>query len=64
MIGIAIGEPNAKRATAVGDAMLERGVMVTTPGAHTVRLLLPYGAGRAELQLVWDTLEQALAATA
>jgi acetylornithine/succinyldiaminopimelate/putrescine aminotransferase len=64
MIGIQIGALDAGRAKPLGAAMRERGVLVTTPGGHTVRLLLPYAAGRTELERVWSVLRDALAATA
>ena len=64
MIGIQIGERSEGRAAAVGDEMMDRGVLVTVPGGHTIRLLLPYFAGEAELGQIWRVLAQAVEATA
>ena len=64
MIGIQVGERDAKRAMPLGPALLERGVLVTTPGGHTVRLLFPYRAERAEFEELWSALREAIAATA
>ncbi len=64
MIGIQVGALDGGRAVRVGEAMMDRGVLVTTPGGHTVRVLLPYRAGRAELEILWRTLAEAVAATA
>jgi acetylornithine/succinyldiaminopimelate/putrescine aminotransferase len=63
MIGIQIGERGEGRAGPVGKEMMARGVLVTVPGAHTIRLLLPYFAGEAELGQIWDTLAQSIDAT-
>ena len=64
MIGIQIGERGEGRAGPVGKEMMARGVLVTVPGAHTIRLLLPYFAGEAELGQIWETLAQSVEATA
>lgn len=54
MIGIQVGRPGEQIGNAVGDRMMrEHGVLVTVCGGHTVRLLLPYRAGPAELREVW-----------
>jgi acetylornithine/succinyldiaminopimelate/putrescine aminotransferase len=61
MIGIQIsGE--SQPAAPLGDAMQKLGVLVTICSGHTVRVLLPYAAGEAELRQVWTTLKRALAA--
>jgi acetylornithine/N-succinyldiaminopimelate aminotransferase len=64
MIGVQVGAPEAQRAKALGAAMIAEGVLTTTPGNHTVRLLLPYAAGENELREFWAALRRALAATA
>ena len=54
MVGIQVGKPGEQIGNAVGDRMMrEHGVLVTVCGGHTVRLLLPYRAGPAELREVW-----------
>lgn len=54
MIGIQVGRAGEQIGNAVGDRMMrEHGVLVTVCGGHTVRLLLPYRAGPAELREVW-----------
>ncbi|MBC8068863.1 MAG: aspartate aminotransferase family protein [Deltaproteobacteria bacterium] len=61
MIGIQIaGE--SQPAAPLADAMQKLGVLVTICSGHTVRVLLPYSAGVAELRQIWTTLRQALAA--
>ncbi|MCA9693804.1 MAG: aminotransferase class III-fold pyridoxal phosphate-dependent enzyme [Nannocystaceae bacterium] len=60
MIGVQIGEASDRQAASVGDAMMDRGVLVTVCGGHTVRLLLPYHAGREELAQIWRTLADCL----
>jgi acetylornithine/N-succinyldiaminopimelate aminotransferase len=62
MIGIQLGAADAGRAKAVGPELMRQGVLTTTPGGHTVRLLLPYAAGRDELSEIWDALTRACAA--
>jgi acetylornithine/N-succinyldiaminopimelate aminotransferase len=64
MIGVQVGAPADQRAKALGAAMIAEGVLTTTPGNHTVRLLLPYAAGEKELREFWAALRRALAATA
>ncbi len=60
MIGIEIaGE--SQPAAALADAMQALGVLVTICSGHTVRVLLPYHAGPAELRQVWTALRRALA---
>ncbi len=61
MIGIQIGAREEARATAVGDALMERGVLVTVPGGHTLRLLLPFFAGADLLEEIWDHIAAAVA---
>lgn len=67
MIGIEIAAadeagPDAQPAASLADAMQAKGVLVTICNGHTVRVLLPYGAGATELRQVWTTLRAALAA--
>lgn len=64
MIGVQIGAPEDQRAVPLGSAMPDHGVLVTVCGGHTVRSLLPYHAGEAELREFWDALRAALVATA
>jgi acetylornithine/succinyldiaminopimelate/putrescine aminotransferase len=64
MIGIQVGPATEERAAPLAEAMSQRGVLVTICGGHTVRLLLPYGAGAPELSQVWDVLAESIAATA
>ncbi len=60
MIGIQVGGLDEGMAKSVGAKMRESGVLVTTPGGHTVRLLLPYAAGRGELARIWAALAHAM----
>ncbi|MBX7078612.1 MAG: aminotransferase class III-fold pyridoxal phosphate-dependent enzyme [Nannocystaceae bacterium] len=61
MLGIEIaGE--SQPAQPVGDAMQRLGVLVTVCSGHTIRVLLPYHAGVAELRQVWSTMRRALSA--
>ncbi len=64
MIGVQVGAPADQRAKQLGAALIDEGVLTTTPGYHTVRLLLPYAAGEKELREFWAALRRALAATA
>jgi acetylornithine/succinyldiaminopimelate/putrescine aminotransferase len=64
MIGLQIGDPEAKRAAPLARAMMDQSILVTVCGGHTVRFLLPYWAGQDELREAWTGLRQALAATA
>lgn len=64
MIGVQVGAPADQRAKQLGAALIDEGVLTTTPGNHTVRLLLPYAAGEKELREFWAALRRALAATA
>jgi acetylornithine/succinyldiaminopimelate/putrescine aminotransferase len=64
MIGVQVGAPAEQRAKQLGAALIDEGVLTTTPGYHTVRLLLPYAAGEKELREFWAALRRALAATA
>lgn len=61
MIGIQIKKPEDAAAKELGQKMMQRGVLVTTPGGHTIRSLLPYRAGEAELSKLWETLRAAIA---
>lgn len=61
MIGIQLGALEDGRAKQISDALTDEGVLATTPGGHTVRLLLPYSAGDAELREIWTALAQACA---
>ena len=63
MIGIQLGEPEDKRAEHVAEAMARNGVLVTVCHAHTVRLLLPYRAGEAELAEIWRALRTSVEQT-
>ncbi|NVB37514.1 aspartate aminotransferase family protein [Pseudenhygromyxa sp. WMMC2535] len=62
MIGVQVGALDAGRAKVLGPALQEAGVLVTTPGGHTLRLLLPYAAGEAELREFWAALAATSAA--
>ena len=57
MIGVDIGDG----AKAVGRAMMDAGVLVTVCAGTTIRLLLPYRAGRATFEHIWDTLARTCA---
>ncbi len=60
MIGIQIARPEDKLATALaGRLAREHTILVTVCGGHTIRLLLPYRAGREELQKIWRALAAA-----
>ena len=59
MIGIEIGGA-AQSAAPLGEVMQRLGVLVTICGGHTVRILLPYHAGEAELREIWTALRRAL----
>ena len=63
MIGVQLGDPDDGRAAKIEPALRERGLLATTPGGHTVRLLLPYAAGEAELREAWSKLRDACSAT-
>jgi acetylornithine/N-succinyldiaminopimelate aminotransferase len=63
MIGIQVGGLRDERAKAITPALMAEGVLVTTPGGHTVRLLLPYAAAEAELREIWTALARACANT-
>jgi acetylornithine/succinyldiaminopimelate/putrescine aminotransferase len=61
MIGVQVGAPGESIGNAVGDRMMkDHGVLVTVCAGHTVRLLLPYRAGAAELREVWHAVRHAL----
>lgn len=64
MIGVQIGAPEDQRAAPLGQAMPDEGVLVTVCGGHTVRSLLPYHAGEAELREFWAALRKSLEVTA
>ncbi len=59
--GAMIGIELSADAKAVAAAMRERGVLVTVCHGTTVRLLLPYRAGRSELETIWSALAEACA---
>lgn len=61
MIGIQLGALTDGRAKAINDALADEGVLATTPGGHTVRLLLPYSAGEQVLGEIWDAIARACA---
>jgi acetylornithine/succinyldiaminopimelate/putrescine aminotransferase len=63
MIGVQLGGLDDGRAKQIAPALTEAGVLVTTPGGHTVRLLLPYGAGESELREIWQAIGRACAGT-
>ncbi|KIG15559.1 Acetylornithine aminotransferase [Enhygromyxa salina] len=63
MIGVQLGKLDEGRAKQIAPALTEAGVLVTTPGAHTVRMLLPYRAGELELGEIWRGIARACAAT-
>jgi acetylornithine/N-succinyldiaminopimelate aminotransferase len=63
MIGIQLGGLRDERAKAITPALMAEGVLVTTPGGHTVRLLLPYAAAEPELREIWTALSRACANT-
>jgi acetylornithine/N-succinyldiaminopimelate aminotransferase len=60
MIGIEIGGA-AQSAAPLGDILQKLGVLVTICGGHTVRALLPYHAGEAELRELWTAVRRSLA---
>lgn len=62
MIGVQLGGLEDGRAKAIGDALMANGLLATTPGGHTVRLLFPYAAGEAELTEAWRAIAAACAA--
>lgn len=59
MIGIQFGERKDAIAKPMGAAMIEQGVLVTVPGGHSVRSLLPYAAKASEIQELWEALTRA-----
>ncbi len=59
MIGVQVGTLEGGRAKAIGKAMMDAGLLATTPGGHTVRLLLPYAAGESELREAWGAIKTA-----
>ena len=61
MLAIQVGECGEDLAAPLGAKLAQRGVLVTTPGGHSVRLLLPYRAGKEELSEIWEALGDALA---
>lgn len=62
--GAMIGIELSVDAKQVAVAMRERGVLVTVCHGTTVRLLLPYRAGRAELETIWRVLGESCDAVA
>lgn len=57
LIGVQVGRPGEQIGSAVGDRMMrDHGVLVTVCGGHTIRLLLPYRAGPAELREIWRAI--------
>ncbi len=63
MIGIQIGSLEERAAAPLtGVLMNEHGILATVCGGHSVRLLLPYRAGAAELRQIWDALSKSLGA--
>lgn len=59
MIGIQFGERKQALAKPLGAELIQQGVLVTVPGGHTVRSLLPYAAKEAELRELWEALGRA-----
>ncbi len=60
MIGIQVGSPGEQIGTAVGDRLMrDHGILVTVCSGHTIRLLLPFRAGEAELREVWQAVSRA-----
>jgi acetylornithine/succinyldiaminopimelate/putrescine aminotransferase len=60
MIGIQVGRPGEQIGTAVGDSLMrDHGILVTVCSGHTIRLLLPFRAGEAELREVWRAVSRA-----
>lgn len=60
MIGVQVGAPGEQIGNAVGDRMMrDHGVLATVCGGNTIRLLLPYRAGLAELREVWRAIRGA-----
>ncbi|MBA3548028.1 MAG: aspartate aminotransferase family protein [Nannocystis sp.] len=67
MIGIqlrpaagAVGSPGEQIGAVVGDRLMrDHGILVTVCGGHTIRLLLPFRAGEAELREVWQAVSRA-----
>ncbi len=64
MIGIQIGAREDRAAGPLNGALMnEHGILVTVCGGHTVRLLLPYRAGEAELRQIWRAIATSLQST-
>ncbi|MFO7568072.1 MAG: aspartate aminotransferase family protein [Enhygromyxa sp.] len=61
MIGVQVGALADGRARQINDALADEGVLATTPGGHTVRLLLPYTADERVLREIWEALGRACA---
>lgn len=59
MIGVQVGALADGRAKQINDALADEGVLATTPGGHTIRLLLPYAADEQVLREIWDALGRA-----
>ena len=60
MIGIQVGAPGEQIGNAVGDRLMrDHGILATVCSGHTIRLLLPYRAGEAELREVWTAVRAA-----
>lgn len=59
MIGIEI-KGDKTPAASVGTAAMDQGLLVTVCQGKTVRMLLPYGAGRTHLEEAWTKLRAAL----
>ena len=61
MIGVQVGALEDGRAKQINDVLAEEGVLATTPGGHTIRLLLPYAADELLLGELWDAIGRACA---
>ncbi len=60
MIGIQVGRPGEQIGNAVGDRLMrDHAILATVCSGHTIRLLLPYRAGEAELREVWQAVRAA-----
>jgi acetylornithine/N-succinyldiaminopimelate aminotransferase len=61
MIGVQVGALADGRAKQISEALAEEGLLVTTPGGHTIRSLLPYAADEPVLREVWEAIGRACA---
>lgn len=61
MIGVQVGALADGRAKQLNEVLADEGVLATTPGGHTFRLLLPYAADERVLREIWDAIGRACA---